>query len=135
QEMLGIKIRNLPNIRTDYRQGELEVSFTTREIEELRQQGRVYTVVQLNKSRTITGPRGRKYGISRGTQVQGKLSADFRLTYQEKDNIVTNFQGITVTNTLDVQGLRIPLDNNDRILGALSRSDYLSRSLFGGFGF
>ncbi|MFX0211014.1 MAG: hypothetical protein ACFFDT_33860, partial [Candidatus Hodarchaeota archaeon] len=83
---------------------------------ELRQQGRVYAVVQLNKSRTITDQRGRKYGISRGTQVQGKLSADFRLTYQEKDNIVTNFQGITVTNTLDVQGLRIPLDNNDRIL-------------------
>ena len=135
QEMLGIKIRNLPNIKIDFRQGELEVEFATRKIEELRQQGRVYAVVQLNKSRTITGPRGRKYGISRGTQVQGKLSADFRLAYQEKDNIVTSFQGITVTNTLDVQGLRIPLDNNDRILDALSRSDYLSRSLFGGFRF
>ncbi|MFX1505938.1 MAG: glutamate-cysteine ligase family protein [Promethearchaeota archaeon] len=135
QEMLGTKIQKLPTIRTGYRQGELEVEVATREIEELRQQGRVYAVVQLNKSRTITGPGGRKYGISRGTQVQGKLSVDFQLTYQEEENIVTNFQGIKISNTLDVQGIRIPLDKKDRILVALSRSDYLSRSLFGGFGF
>ncbi|MFX0211015.1 MAG: glutamate-cysteine ligase family protein, partial [Candidatus Hodarchaeota archaeon] len=32
QEMLGIKIRNLPNIKTDFRQGELEVDFATRKI-------------------------------------------------------------------------------------------------------
>ncbi|UCG01913.1 MAG: hypothetical protein JSW11_20215 [Candidatus Heimdallarchaeota archaeon] len=135
QEMLGVKIKRLPKIRTDYRQGELEVEFATRKIEELRQQGKVYAVVQLNKSRTITGSRGRKYGVSRGTQVQGKLSVDYKLTYQEEENIVTNFQGIKITNTLDVQGIKIPLDNKDRILVALSRSDYLSRSLFGGFGF
>jgi gamma-glutamyl:cysteine ligase YbdK (ATP-grasp superfamily) len=135
QEVLGVKIKKLPQIKTDYRQGELDVEFTTREIEELRQQGRIYIVVQLNKSRTITGPRGRKYGVSRGTQVQGKLSVDYKLTYQEEENIVTNFQGIKITNILDVQGIKIPLDSKDRILVALSRSDYLSRSLFGGFGF
>ncbi len=134
QEMLGVKIQKLPKIKTEFRQGELEVEFTTRKIEELRQQGKVYAVVQLNKSRTITGPRGKKYGVSRGTQVQGKLSVDYKLTYQEEDNIVTNFQGIKLSNILDVQGIKIPLDNKDRILVALSRSDYLSRS-FGGFRF
>ncbi|MFX0206064.1 MAG: glutamate-cysteine ligase family protein [Candidatus Hodarchaeota archaeon] len=135
QDILGIKIRKLPTIKTDFRQGELEVEFTTRNIEELRQQGKVFAVVQLNKSRTITDQRGRKYGISGGTQVQGMLAVDYKLTYQEKENIVTDFQGIKITNTLDVQGIKIPLDNKDRILVALSRSDYLSRSLFGGFGF
>jgi len=135
QDILGIKIRKLPTIKTDFRQGELEVEFTTRNIEELRQQGKVFVVVQLNKSRTITDQRGRKYGISRGTQLQGMLDVDYKLPYQEKENIVTDFQAIKITNTLDVQGIKIPLDNKDRILVALSRSDYLSRSLFGGFGF
>ena len=135
QERLGVKIQKLPKIKTEFQQDELEVEITTRKIEELRQQGKVYAVVQLNKSRTITDQRGRKYGVSRGTQVQGKLSVDYKLTYQEEDNIVTNFQGIRMTNTLDVQGIKIPLDNKDRILVALSRSDYQSRSLFGGFGF
>ncbi|MFX0014076.1 MAG: glutamate-cysteine ligase family protein [Promethearchaeota archaeon] len=135
QDILGIKIQKLPKIRTDFEQDELEVEFTTRQIEELRQQGKIYAVVQLNKSRTITDQRGRKYGISRGTEVQGILSVDYKLTYQEKDNIVSTFQGIKITNTLDIQGIKIPLDDNDRILVALSRSDYLSRSLFGGFGF
>lgn len=135
QEMLGVKIQKLPKIKTEFRQGELEVELVTRKIEELRQQGKVYAVVQLNKSRTITGPRGKKYGVSRGTQVQGKLSVDYKLTFQEEDNIVTNFQGIKITNILDVQGIKIPLDNKDRILVALSRSDYLSKSLFGGFRF
>ncbi|MHA2248009.1 MAG: glutamate-cysteine ligase family protein [Candidatus Hodarchaeales archaeon] len=135
QDLLGIKIRKLPKINTALKQDELTLEVTTRKIEELRQQGKVYAVVQLNKSRTITDQRGRKYGISRGTQVQGKLSVDYKLSYQEEDNIVTNFQGIRITNTLDVQGVKIPLDNKDRILVALSRSDYLSRSLFGGFRF
>ncbi len=135
QEMLGVKIQSLPKRISDYDQAELEADFKTKKIEELRQQGKIYAVVQLNKSRTITDKRGRKYGISRGTQVQGILSVDYELTYQEKDGIVTNFDGIRIINTLDVQGIKIPLVNRDRILTALSRSDHLSRSLFGGFGF
>lgn len=132
QKILGIKIAKLPRSKTEY-QDELEVEFKTRRIEDLRQQGKVYAVVQLDKSRTITDQRGRKYGVSRGTQVQGKLAVDYKLTYQEKNGIVTNFQGIKITNTLDVKGIRIPLDAKDRILVALSRSEYLSRSLFSGF--
>ena len=135
QDMLDVKIRSLPDRIPVYDQDELEADFKTRKIEELRQQGKVYALVQLNKSRTITDKRGRRYGVSRGTQVQGILSVDYELTYQEKDGIVTNFDGIKITNTLDVQGIKIPLVNQDRILTALSRSDYLSRSLFGGFGF
>ena len=135
QDMLGVKIQFLPKRISVYDQAELEADFKTRRIEELRQQGKIYAVVQLNKSRTITDKRGRRYDVSRGTQVQGILSVDYELTYQEKDGIVTNFDGIRITNTLDVQGIKIPLVKKDRILTTLSRSDYLSRSLFGGFGF
>ena len=135
QEILGIKISTLPRSKTEFYQDELQVEFKTRKIEELRQQGKVYAVVQLNKSRTITDQRGRKYGVSRGTQVQGILSVDYKLSFQEKNGIVTNFQGIRITNTLDIQGIKIPLVAKDRILVALSRSEYLSRSLLSGFGF
>jgi gamma-glutamyl:cysteine ligase YbdK (ATP-grasp superfamily) len=133
-EVLGVRLHSLPKIR-EHKQEELSIDYTTRKIEQLRQQGKIFAVVQLNKSRTITDKRGRRYGISRGTQVQGTLSTDYNLTYLEKNNIVTNFQGIKIINTLDVQGLRIPLDVNDRIIAALSRSEYLNRRLFGGFGF
>ena len=135
QEVLGIKIRTLPRSKREFYQDELQVEVKTRKIEELRQQGKVYAVVQLNKSRTITDPRGRRYGVSRGTQVQGILSVDYKLSFQEKNGIVTNFQGIRITNTLDVQGIKIPIVAKARILVALSRSEYLSRSLFSGFRF
>ncbi|MFX0149749.1 MAG: glutamate-cysteine ligase family protein, partial [Candidatus Hodarchaeota archaeon] len=133
-EVLGVKLYSLPKI-VEHKQEELSIDYTTLKIEQLRQQGKIFAVVQLNKSRTITDKRGRRYGISRGTQVQGTLSTDYNLTYLEKNNIVTNFQGIKIINTLDVQGLKIPLDVNDRIIAALSRSEYLNRRLFGGFGF
>lgn len=135
QETLGVKVRDLPRKRSELDQGELDVEFKTKSIEELRQQGKRYAVVQLNESRTIADNRGRKYGISRGTQVQGTLTADYQLTYREKDGIVTNFDGIRIINSLDVQGINIPLTTRDRILVALSRSEFLSRRLFGGFGF
>ena len=135
QEFLGIKIRFLPKRSQDFYQNELDIEFKTKKIEDLRQQGKIYAVVQLNKSRTITDKRGQKYGISRGTQVQGKLSVEYKLTYSEKNGIVTNFQGIKIINTLDVQGIKVPLDRKDRILVAISKSEYLSRSLFGGIRF
>ncbi|MFX0170729.1 MAG: glutamate-cysteine ligase family protein [Candidatus Hodarchaeota archaeon] len=133
-EVLGVKLHSLPKI-TEHKQEELSIDYTTSKIEQLRQQGKIFAVVELNKSRTITDKRGRRYDISRGTQVQGILSTDYNLTYLENNNIVTNFQGIKIINTLDVQGLKIPLDVNDRIIAALSRSEYLNRRLFGGFGF
>ncbi|UCE12973.1 MAG: hypothetical protein JSV04_12375 [Candidatus Heimdallarchaeota archaeon] len=135
QEALDVKVRNLPRERSDLDQGELDVEFKTKPIEDLRQQGKRYAVVQLNQSRTITDHRGRRYAISRGTQVQGTITVDYQLTYREKDGIVTNFDEIKITNSLDVQGIRIPLTTKDRILVALSRSEFLSRRLFGGFGF
>ncbi|MFX0185083.1 MAG: glutamate-cysteine ligase family protein, partial [Candidatus Hodarchaeota archaeon] len=133
--VLGVKLHYLPRIKSEHKQEELNIEYTTHKIEQLRQQGKIFAIVQLNKSRTITDKRGRRYGISRGTQVQGTLSTDYNLTYLEEKNIVTNFQSIKIINTLDVQGLKIPLDTNDRIIAALSRSEYLSRRLFGGFGF
>jgi gamma-glutamyl:cysteine ligase YbdK (ATP-grasp superfamily) len=135
QELLGIKIHSLLAKKSGFDQGEFNVEFNTKSIDELRQQRKIYVVVQLNRSRTIVDQRGRKYGISRGTQVQGVLSVDYTLSYEEKENIVTNFLGIKVINTLDVQGLKIPLKKSDKIIVALSRSEYLSRRLFGGFGF
>lgn len=134
-EVLGVKLHSLPKIKSEHKQEELNIEYTTRKIEQLRQQGKIFAVVQLNKSRTITDKRGRRYGLSRGTQVQGTLSTDYNLTYLEENNLVTNFQGIKIINTLDVQGLKIPLDVNDRIIAALSRSESLNRRLFGGFGF
>ncbi|MFX0125286.1 MAG: glutamate-cysteine ligase family protein [Candidatus Hodarchaeota archaeon] len=132
-EVLGVKLHSLPKI-AKHKQEELTIDYTTRKIEQLRQQGKIFAVVQLNKSRTITDKRGRRYGISRGTQVQGTLSTNYNLTYEEKNDIITSFQGIKIINTLDVQGLKIPLDANDQIIAALSRSEYLNRRLFGGFG-
>jgi hypothetical protein len=134
-EVLGVKLHSLPKIKLNLKQDELNIEYNTSKIEQLRRQGKIFAIVKLNKSRTIRDKRGRRYGISQGTQVQGTLSVDYNLKYQEEDNLVTNFLGMKIINTLDVQGLKIPLDTNDRIIVALSRSDYLSRRLFGGFGF
>jgi len=40
-----------------------------------------------------------------------------------------------IISTLEVQGLKIPLQEDDRILNTLSQTDYLTRRLFGGLGF
>ncbi|MHA2329499.1 MAG: glutamate-cysteine ligase family protein, partial [Candidatus Hodarchaeales archaeon] len=87
QELLGIKIHSLLAKKSGFDQGEFNVEFNTKSIDELRQQRKIYVVVQLNRSRTIVDQRGRKYGISRGTQVQGVLSVDYTLSYEEKENI------------------------------------------------
>jgi len=135
QEILGVKIKHLYDLKSKLTQEELDVDLKTRDIEQLRQQGKIYAVVQFGRSRTVSDRRGRKYSIPRGSQVQGTLSVDYKLDYQENNNLATIFQGIKIINTLDVQGLHIPLDTNDRIIIAQSRSEYLSRRLFGGFSF
>ncbi|MFW9856756.1 MAG: glutamate-cysteine ligase family protein [Candidatus Thorarchaeota archaeon] len=125
--------RNLAHV--DRKQGDLKVEYKTQSFEQLRQQGKVFVVAQLRHSRTITDRRGRRYGISQGTQIQGRLAADYALTYTENDLLVSGFKSIMITNVLVVRGLEIPLESNDRILVALDESEYMSRRLFGGFGF
>jgi hypothetical protein len=131
-----LQIQLNPNIaQFDRKQSELNIEYKTQSFEQLRQQGKIFVVAQLQRSRTITDRRGRRYGINRGTRIQGRLASDYSLTYTEDDLLVSGFKSILITNTLVVRGLQIPLEPKDRILVALDESEYMSRRLFGGFGF
>ncbi len=136
QEMLGVQfLTSLTRTGTKPSQEDLEVSVETPSIEQLRQQGKIYAVVQFNKSRQISDKRGRKYQIPQGSQVEGRLSARYNLRYKEQNGLVTEFEGIKIVNTLDVSGLNIRLTKNEQIRVALSQSEYMSRRLFGSLGF
>ena len=107
----------------------------TKTIEKLRQQGKAYALILLRNPRIVVDSKGNRYKISGNTKMNGNLSVDYKLTYTEENNLVSNFEGIEIVNTLDVQGLKIPLDENDQILNVLSESEYLNQRLFGGLFF
>jgi gamma-glutamyl:cysteine ligase YbdK (ATP-grasp superfamily) len=137
QEYLGIKIKNLPlpKLQTESIQKKLDIEYQTRKIEKLRQQGRVQASIQFGKTRTVPDRDGRMYKIELGAQTRGKLSAKYEFSYDEKDGLVTNYNGIKVVNNLIVQNLRIPLMENDRVLKVQSESESLIDRLFGDFFF
>ena len=137
QDFLGIKIKNLPDkkIKTDLSQKELNIEYQTRKIEKLRQQGKKYVFMELVEPRIVTDRRGKRYKITAGTQVRGNLEASYSFSYDDVDGMVTNFNGIRVTNNLVVQNLKIPLVENDRVLRVQSESESLLDRLFGDFYF
>ncbi|MBD3197485.1 MAG: hypothetical protein GF317_20700 [Candidatus Lokiarchaeota archaeon] len=136
RDYLGIKINALPlpKLEKEFTQKELKIEFKTKKIEKLRRQGKSHAQIRLAKSRIVSDNRGRKYKVSGGASVHGNLKADYQINFQEKDGLVTNLESIKIINNLEVQGLNIPLNEDDKIESTLSEMDYLTRRLFGGFG-
>ncbi|MFX1380091.1 MAG: hypothetical protein ACFFA4_13470 [Promethearchaeota archaeon] len=133
QDYLGIKIKNLPDmkLRIDQSQKELNIDYKTRKIEKLRQQGKTYVLMELVEPRIVSDRRGNRYKITGGTQVRGTLEASYSFSYEDINGMVTNFNGIQVVNNLVVQNLKIPLYENDRVLRGQSESESLVDRLFG----
>ena len=120
-------------LKTEPIQKKLNVEFKTRIIEKMRRQGKAFAIVQLKNPRIVSDQRGNKYKVSGGAKLQGTLTADFNFSYQEDNGLVTNFDSIEIINSLDVQGLKIPLESTDKVLSVLSETEYLTRRLFGDF--
>lgn len=135
QDYLGISIKNLPSkkFQTELLQKNLDIEYQTRKIEKLRQQGRNQAIIELVEPRIVIDRTGNKYKISSGAQIRGTLSTKYNFTYDEIDGLVTNFKGIKVVNNLIVQNLKIPLNENDRVLRVQSESESLVDRLFGDF--
>ncbi len=134
---LGVKIKNLPTLKFQRPQiqDELGIKFQTRKIEKIRQQGNLYATVILENSRIVSDDQGDKYKVNGGRQIQGKLSVKYDLDYEEEDELVKSFKSIKIINTLNVQGLQIPLEPGDRIQNVRSRHESLIDRLLGGFPF
>ncbi len=134
-DYLGLSIKHLPEekFQRPRLQRGLNVSYNTRKIEKIRQQGNVYAIVVLKNSRIISDNRGDKYKVAGGRELQGKLSAKYELSYKEEDGIVQAFDDINVINTLKVQGLSIPLEEGDKVARVRTRSEDLIDRLLGGF--
>ena len=133
QEILGI-----PPIEIDFevkdKQPELQVNYRTKDIEMQRRKGAAQAIIQINRSRIVRAKNGRKYKINAGTKLQGTIGADYNLEYNQVKNCITTFDKIEIVNFLDVQGLKVPLEKEDRILRLFSRNDFLLNQLLGGFG-
>jgi hypothetical protein len=135
QDYLGINIKNLPSekLQREPLQQQFEVKYKTRRIEKLRQQGKNHAIVELGDSRVVTDPNGARYKIEAGAKIRGIISATYKLFYEEIDGLVTEFNGFTVANNLDVENLSIPLNENDRVVNVVTRSQSLLDRLFGDF--
>jgi len=132
---LGIKIQNLPEekLQRPQIQKEIEVNYKTRKIEKMRQQGNKYVIAVLDDNRIVSDNRGEKYKVAGGRKIQGKLAARYNLSYKEENDIIYAFDEIEIINTLEVQGLSIPLEEGDRIIQRRTRSEDLIDRLLGGF--
>jgi len=137
QELLGIGLQHYPDRIKRRRplQDEIKVDLGTPSIEKLRQNGKVYVIVQLSDARTVQDENGRQRRVDGGAKIEGKLTVDYDLSYDEHENLVTNFRDIQVRNVLQVKGITVPLKDDDRILRAYDRSELMASRLFGGFGF
>ncbi|MFX0043983.1 MAG: glutamate-cysteine ligase family protein [Candidatus Hodarchaeota archaeon] len=135
QSYLGISIKNLPHqkLQSDLIQKELDIEYQTRKIEKLRQQGRTQAIIELLEPRIVADRNNNKYKINKGAQIRGKLSAEYKFSFDEIDGLVTNFKNIKVVNNLKVQNLSIPLMEDDRIIRVQSESESLLNRLFGDF--
>ena len=135
QEVLGIKmnIHPIEKLNQEPLQKELKIKYNTRNIENLRRQGKKYAIVQLNSSRIVKDKSGRTYKVNSGAQLNGTLSVDYNLSFNERDGIVTNFNSINIINVLNLQDLKIPLKKEDHVLSAMTETEYLTRSFLGNF--
>ncbi|MHA1724332.1 MAG: hypothetical protein ACTSXH_05760 [Promethearchaeota archaeon] len=138
QSYLGIEIKNLPSIKLKKAppQKDLSVKYRTRKIEKFRQQGKTQALVELVEPRTVQDQRGNQYKVRRNTRIEGILMVRYELKYKEdQEGLVTTFTNISIVNYLNVQGIYIPLNKNDRILKVYTETESLLDRLFGNFGF
>ncbi|MFX0053235.1 MAG: hypothetical protein ACFE8U_18315, partial [Candidatus Hermodarchaeota archaeon] len=111
---------------------DLPVTFETRPIEILRQQGKKFVIVQFYNSVNVIDQRGQKYNIRPKSRVQGVLGVQYKLSYKEQiPNMVTHFERIHVINILDLQGLKIPLTIKDKIITALNEEEVINQRILG----
>ncbi len=116
-------------------QEDISIDYQTKNFEKLRQEGKTLVVVRFKEKRIVSDSRGNKYKVPKGAKIDGTLSSDYQLNFEEENGVVHQFKSIKIVNTLKVKGLQIPLKGGDKILNSMSRSDYMSRRLFGGFPF
>lgn len=139
RDYLGVKIGPLES-SGDLRKPHLgcrpSVAYNTPEIDKLRKRGTL-VVVKLGRARIVSDTSGRQYKVKAGTSIDGTLSVDYSLSYEEDedDGLVTCFKSLDVTNTLDVRGLLIPLEAGDEVVRVIEESDYLLNRLLGSLGF
>jgi gamma-glutamyl:cysteine ligase YbdK (ATP-grasp superfamily) len=133
QHILGVNVN--PQLLAEesiFLQKNLPVSFETKPIEILRQQGKKFVFVQFYNSVNVVDQRGQKYNIRPKSKVQGILGVQYKLDYKEQiPNMVTHFERIHVINILDLQGLKIPLTKKDKIITALNEEEVINQRILG----
>ncbi len=127
---LSTDLRNgIPEVEA--KKPKMIVKVATPKFEKLRQKGRRVVTVRFSSARRGIDPRtDRKYRISKNHELTGELRADFKLTYEEQNGFVTDFNEILLKNNLSVQNVKIPLKDGDEILGAMTEEDYMFRRIF-----
>ncbi|MFX0172813.1 MAG: hypothetical protein ACFE9L_12925 [Candidatus Hodarchaeota archaeon] len=131
QHMLGTMVK--PQLLAEeHMQKDLPISFETRPIEILCQQGKKFVIVQFYNSVNVVDQRGQKYNIRPKSKVQGVLGVQYKLGYKEQiPNLATHFERIHVINILDLQGLKIPLTKKDKIITALNEEEVINQRIIG----
>ncbi|MFX1519107.1 MAG: glutamate-cysteine ligase family protein [Promethearchaeota archaeon] len=110
----------------------LEVAFVTPDVERLRRNGRAIVSVRFGKAKKVSDIRtGKKYRISKGQTITGKLGIGLSLTYDEPiPGLVTDFKNVLMRNHVMVQSIQIPLEESDEIVAALSEEEYMMRQFY-----
>ncbi|MHA2061013.1 MAG: glutamate-cysteine ligase family protein [Candidatus Sifarchaeia archaeon] len=138
RETLGAQLQtDLKSAKTEVeiKRPRLEVAYSNPEFERLRRSGKTVVSVRFGKVKKVSDIRSsKKYKISRGQTITGKLGIGLSLTYDESEatpGLVTDFKDVLIKNYLVVQSIRIPLDKSDEIVAAISDEEYTRRQFFG----
>ncbi len=138
RELLGAKLQtDLKNAKTEVeiKRPRLEVAYSNPEFERLRRSGKTVVSVRFGKVKNVSDIRSsKKYKISRGQTITGKLGIGLSLTFDESEatpGLVTDFKDVLMKNYLLVSSIRIPLNESDEIIAAISEEEYMRRQFFG----
>jgi hypothetical protein len=138
REIIGAQLQtDLKSAKTEVeiKRPNLEVAYSNPEFERLRRSGKTVVSVRFGKVKKVSDIRSsKKYKISRGQTITGKLGIGLSLTYDESEatpGLVTDFKDVLMKNYLVVQSIRIPLDKSDEIVAAISDEEYMRRQFFG----
>ncbi|MHA1699579.1 MAG: hypothetical protein ACTSWN_12115 [Promethearchaeota archaeon] len=116
-------------------QSKLEVHHEIESLEALRRHGNLYVIVKIKDTRIVKDDYGREYTIPKGTTINGLLSTDYKLEFEEEDGMVSRFTTIKAYNFLDVHGLHVPLKKNDTLIKVVNEYEYLLNRLLSPFSF
>jgi hypothetical protein len=135
REMLGgLLLTDFKNGKTEVEmaRSSLKVAFVTPDVERLRRSGRTIVSVRFGKVKKVSDTQtGKKYRISKGQKITGKLGIELLLTYDESTpNLVTDFKDVLMRNHIMVQSIQIPLEESDEIVAALSEDEYMMRQFY-----